>query len=105
MEILAGCASVSACDTLIVSDVVLCLTLSFWVASAFPASARAAVPARANTASLRIVFIPLPFLLRKSEKALPLDAQFPEQLSLIANPVRSPASRRTASDPAGSGPV
>ena len=37
--------------------------LSFCVASAFPASASAAVPASASTASLRIVFIPLPFLL------------------------------------------
>src|SRR6266545_794154 len=82
MEILAGCASVCACDALIVSDVVVCLTLSFWVASAFPANASTAVPARASTASLRIVFIPLPsyFEIRKS---LPLDAGCPEELSLI----------------------
>src|SRR6478672_6191609 len=82
MEILAGCASLCACDTLIVSDVVVCLTLSFWVASAFPANASTAVPASASTASLRIVFIPLPFLLR-NQKALPLDARFPQELSLI----------------------
>src|SRR2546427_301867 len=82
MEMLAGCASDCACDTLIVSDVVLCLMLSFWVASAFPASARAVVPTSASTASLRIVFIPLPFLLSRS-KAFSLDARFPQVLSLI----------------------
>src|SRR6266550_9063558 len=82
MEMLAGCASDCACDTLIVSDVVLCLMLSFWVASAFPASARAVVPTSASTASLRIVFIPLPFLLSRS-KALSLDAPFPQELCLI----------------------
>src|SRR6266516_2832640 len=83
MEILAGCASDCACDTLIVSDVVLCLTLNFWVASAFPASASAVVPTSASTASLRIVFIPLPSLLR-SQKSSSIRRAVPQKFSLIA---------------------
>src|SRR5512133_3354434 len=83
MEILAGCASDCACDTLIVSDVVLCLTLNFWVARAFPANASVAMPAQASTASLRIVSIPLPSYFESEKKPLLLDARFPEELTLI----------------------
>ena len=66
MVIRAGCWSDAACEILIVSAVEVCVTLSFCVASAFPANASAAVPASASTASLTSVFMPLPFLLRKS---------------------------------------
>src|SRR6476620_12328103 len=78
----AGCASDCACDTLIVSEVVVCFTLSFWAASAFPASPSAEVPASASTASLMIVFIPLPSYF-EMRKAPPLDAGFPMKLTLI----------------------
>src|SRR6476660_8787780 len=77
----AGWASDCACDTLIVSDVVVCFTLSFWVASAFPASPSAEVPASASTASLMIVFIPLPFLLR-NEKSPSIRRGFPDEVDL-----------------------
>src|SRR4051794_10786734 len=100
MEIRAGCASVCACETLIVSDVAVCDTLSFCTASALPASASAPAAVTPRTASLASVFIPLPFLLRNG-KAPPLDARFPQRLSLIACPHEVPEELPVGSAVAG----